>query len=159
MRGYVLDSIDEKLERYNTLYPEGTANKDYIDKVNLLREKHHEIRDGLDRLDRLAAKGPNSKEFIEPRVEGLWKIALDSNFSSEEILSLRTELLHYENRLLKLRHYQAEAALYEQNHPDKEKDKNNGALLLHDNIKKQARKVEKIHLDLETKIMQKHIEL
>lgn len=76
--------------------------------------------------------------------------------------SIRTELLHYENRLLKLRHLQAEAALSEKKHKDKENvtgDKSNGQMLLEDNIKKTARKVEKMHLNLETKIMQRHIEL
>lgn len=147
------------MERYNTLYPEEPQTKDFVGKVNQLRDMHHDLRDGIDRLNRLAAKGPNSKEFVEPKVQGLWKIAVDSDFTAAELESIRTELLHYENRLLKLRHYQVEAALYEQKHPDKEKDKTNGALLMKDHIKKQTRKVEKIHLDLETKIMQKHIEL
>lgn len=141
------------------LYPEEQHGKDFVNKVNDLRDMHHDLRDGIDRLNRLTAKGPNSKEFVEPKVQGLWKIALDTNFSAVELESLRTELLHYENRLLKLRHYQVEAALYEQNHQNKEKDKANGALLMKDHIKKQTRKVEKIHLDLETRIMQKHIEL
>lgn len=130
--------------------------------MNLLRDKHRDLRDGFDRLHRLASSGPNSKEFVEPKVQGLWKIALDSDFSPEELESLRVELLHYENRLLKLRHLQAEAALNKQGHIEKEKlagGKTDGMLLLEDNIKKQSRKVEKMHLDLETRIMQRHIEL
>lgn len=53
------------------------------------RDKHQDIRDGYDRLHRLAAKGPNSKEFIEPKVQGLWKLAVESNFSPTELESLR----------------------------------------------------------------------
>ncbi|KAB0800435.1 hypothetical protein PPYR_06175 [Photinus pyralis] len=156
------NSVDEKLERFNSINREEIPEKDYIDKANLLREKHTDLRDGFDRLHRMASKGPNSKEFVEPKVEGLWKIALDTNFSPEELESLRIELLHYENRLLKLRHLQAEAALNEDRRKEKEKlsgGKSDGILMLEDSIKKQARKVEKIHIDIESRIMQKHIEL
>lgn len=53
------------------------------------RDKHQDIRDGYDRLHRLAAKGPKSKEFIEPKVQGLWKMATESSFSPSELESLR----------------------------------------------------------------------
>lgn len=138
-----------------------TPSKDYIDKANLIRDKHRDINDGFDRLFLLASKGPNSKEFVEPKVQGLWKIALETNFSSSELESLRVELLHYEDRLLKLRHLQAEAALTDQHLKDLKAAgvKSDGMVTMEDNIKKHARKVEKLHLNLETKIMQKHIEL
>ncbi|KAJ8920467.1 hypothetical protein NQ315_005335 [Exocentrus adspersus] len=160
------NSVDDSLDKYNKieLAEEDEPNKDYLDKVNLLREKHKEIRDGYDHLFILSAKGPASKEFVEPKVQGLWKIALESNFTPSELDSLRTELRHYENRLLKLRHLQAEHALHEEKYKTKQKmniagAKSDAASLMHDTIKKQARKVEKIHLDIETRIMQKHIEL
>jgi len=157
------NSVHDKLDKFNTLTEEEEPpKKDYLDKANLLREHHRGIRDGYDRLQRMAAKGPDSKDFVEPKVQGLWMIALESDFDTDELESLRTELLHYENRLLKLRHLHAEAALNE----DRQKEKVNmaggktdGMALIEDNIKKQARKVEKIHLDLETRIMRKHIEL
>lgn len=160
------NSVDDSLDRYNKIeiLEEKEPNKDYLDKVNQLRDHHKDIKDGFDRLYVIAAKGPASKEFVEPKVQGLWRIALQSNFSSSELESLRIELLHYENRLLKLRHLQAEHALHEEKYKEKQKmniagGKTNAASLMQDNIKKQARKVEKIHLDLETRIMQKHIEL
>jgi hypothetical protein len=159
-----INSVDENLEKFNTIetQEEKQPNKDYLDKVNLLREKHKDIRDGYDRLFVLAAKGPSSKEFVEPKVQGLWKIALESNFKPDELESLRVELLHYENRLLKLRHLQAEAALKDDYHKKKMElagGKTDGMMMMEDTIKKHSRKVEKIHLDLETRIMQKHIEL
>lgn len=143
---------------------EKEPNKDYLDKVNLLREQHRELKDGFDHLNILAAKGPASREFVEPKVQGLWKIAIESNFTPSELESLRTELLHYENRLLKLRHLQVEHALNEERYKEKEKigiagGKSGAGSLMEDTIKKHSRKVEKIHLDLETRIMQKHIEL
>lgn len=57
---------------------------------------------------------------------------------------------------------QAEHAINSDKYDEKMKiagDKNHGAQMMEDNIKKQARKVEKLHLDLETRIMQKHVEL
>jgi len=156
------NSIDDKLEIFNTLESVSTniPKKDYIDKANLLRDHHNQLRDNYDRLERLTSKGPNSKDFLEPKVQGLWKVALESNFSTTELQSLRHELLHYEKRLLKLRHLHAEAALHEDKYKEKHAsgDKH-GYNLLTDNIKKHSRKVEKMHLELETRIMQRHIEL
>ncbi|XP_018321867.1 alpha-2-macroglobulin receptor-associated protein [Agrilus planipennis] len=156
------NSVNEKLERFNTIEYNEIPTTNHIQKANMLREKHQEIKEGYDRLQRLAHKGPNSKEFVEPKVQGLWKIALESDFGPEEMESLRIELLHYENRLMKLRHLQVEQVLNEEKHKEKAQllgEKPNGHILLDDNIKKQTRKVEKLHLDLEAKIMQKHLEL
>lgn len=85
--------------------------------MNLIREHHKTIKDGFDHLDKLASSGPASKEFVEPKVQGtitkitvikyykrictilgLWRIALESNFTNAELQSLKTELFHYENR-------------------------------------------------------------
>ncbi|XP_060527178.1 alpha-2-macroglobulin receptor-associated protein [Cylas formicarius] len=161
---YDTNSVDDSLDKYNRIetLEEAEPNKDYLDKVNMLRDHHRDIKDGYDRLHRLSASGPSSKEFVEPKVQGLWRVAVDSNFSSAELESLRVELLHYENRLLKLRHMQAEHALNEETYREKHKvagEKSHGQRMMEENIKKQARKVDKIHLDLETRIMQKHIEL
>lgn len=70
------------------------------------------------------------------------------------------ELLHYESRLLKLRHLQAEAEMGKDRHHAKSNGKPSEAELLQlDKIKKQVRKAEKLHFDLEARIMQKHVEL
>uniref|UniRef100_A0A182Y8W4 Alpha-2-macroglobulin RAP C-terminal domain-containing protein n=1 Tax=Anopheles stephensi TaxID=30069 RepID=A0A182Y8W4_ANOST len=54
----------------------GATNKQhaYLHKSNQLREKHREIRDNFDRLDRIASKGPNSQDFVAPKdcTESLW---------------------------------------------------------------------------------------
>jgi len=71
-------------------------------------------------------------------------------------------MLHYENRLLKLRHLHAEAEANAQRHIEKKeisKQLSESAKLTEENIKKSERKVEKLKLDLETRIVQKHIEL
>lgn len=56
------------------------------------REKHRDIRDGYDRLHRLSAKGPKNNEFVEPKVQGLWKLATETNFTTDELESLKVGL-------------------------------------------------------------------
>lgn len=97
----------------NNIVPSSkTDNKDYTNNINLLRDHHRGIRDNFERLERLAAKGPNSQDFIEPKVQGLWRIALANNFTEDELSSIKAELHHFESRLLKLRHLNAEHALH-----------------------------------------------
>lgn len=144
----------EQQEELSNNVPE--QKLDYLGKATLLREKHLDLRNGYDRLDRLTAKGPNHKEFVEPKVQGLWRIALQANFTPEERRSLKEELFHYEGRLLKLRHLHTEAAL-ESARKGKPHSIDNTNVEQH--IKKHARTVEKLHMDIESKIMQRHTEL
>lgn len=60
---------------------------------NYFREHHKEILDGYDRLNRMAAQGPSNKEFVEPKVQGLWRIATKANFSTHELESLRVSTI------------------------------------------------------------------
>jgi hypothetical protein len=72
----------------------------------------------------------------------------------------QVELLHYENRLLKLRHLQAEAEIHkDQLKADLDGKLSAEALKEMDKIKKQVRKAEKIHYDLESRILSRHNEL
>ncbi|EDS26155.1 conserved hypothetical protein [Culex quinquefasciatus] len=126
---------------------------------NQLREKHRNIRDNFDRLERIASKGPDSQDFVEPKVQGLWRVALASNFTADELASLKVELLHYESRLLKLRHMHAEHALSMEKYKGaKHGDKADTHRMMEENIKKQTRKVEKIQENVEKRIFQ-HSEL
>lgn len=155
------NAVDESHDKFNTISNQEEVEKDHVGKANLLRTHHRDIKDSYDRLNRIATKGPKSQDFIEPKVQGLWRMAVDANFSPDELASLKTELLHYENRLLKLRHLQAEAALGQERYGDKRLNgqKNDGAELMEDTIKKHARKVEKLHDYLESRISAKHSEL
>ncbi|KAK9881091.1 hypothetical protein WA026_014434 [Henosepilachna vigintioctopunctata] len=155
------NSIDEKLDRFNEIdrAEDTKSKKDYLSKVNSIREQNKEIKEGYDHLVRLTATGPNSKDFVEPKVQGLWTIALESNFTSDELESLRVELLHYENRLMKLRHLQAEIALNEEKHLAHKKSlggKPADEPFIKEQIKKHARKVDRIHNDIESRIMERH---
>lgn len=77
-------------------------------------EQDVEIREDFDRIDRKVAQGPTNRDFIEPSVRDLWREANspEINFSEDELQSLRVELMHYESRLLKLRHLNAELAMF-----------------------------------------------
>lgn len=88
-----LDSVDDKLDKFNEIEfrEEGEPKKDYLDKINLLRDNHREIKEHFDHLSLLAESGPASREFVEPRVNRLWRIALESNFSSSELESLKVK--------------------------------------------------------------------
>lgn len=133
--------------------------QDHSHKVNLLREKHRDLKDGYDRLERVASKGPKSEDFVEPKIQGLWRVALASNFTADELSSLKIELLHYESRLLKLRHMHAEHALVQEKQKvAKSGDKIDHLNHLEESIKKQTRKVEKIGAEVEKRVYQ-HTEL
>ncbi|XP_059058563.1 alpha-2-macroglobulin receptor-associated protein isoform X2 [Achroia grisella] len=160
------DAINEdEIDRYNEINNQLETNeikKDYLDKANLVREKHRGLRDGMDRLQRITARGPNNKEFVEPKVQGLWTMAAASNFTVDELASLKVELQHYESRLLKLRTLHADHV----RNVDKYKSKvaATGDKMDHFDdqqqmIKKHSRKVEKMHADLEGRILQRHSEL
>ncbi|KAF6212875.1 hypothetical protein GE061_010585 [Apolygus lucorum] len=110
----VKNSIDEKLDRFNELdqlEESDPVSRDYLAKVIQLRDSHKTIRDDYDRLYRLAMSGPDNQEFIEPKVQGLWKLAITANFKPDELESIRSELQHYEKRLLKLRRMHLDAAV------------------------------------------------
>ncbi|XP_075976270.1 alpha-2-macroglobulin receptor-associated protein isoform X2 [Anticarsia gemmatalis] len=144
---------EEELDKFNEISEQtNDKTKDYLDKANLIRDKHRDLRDGYDKLQRVISKGPNNREFIEPKVQGLWKMAVAGNFSTDELASLKVELQHYESRLLKLRHLQAD-------HVAGAGDKINHFEEQEQMIKKHSRKVEKMHDHLESRILERHTEL
>ncbi|XP_045520809.1 alpha-2-macroglobulin receptor-associated protein isoform X1 [Pieris brassicae] len=164
--GYKNAVNDEELDKFNEInYVEDNGEnltKDFVDKANLVREKHRGLRDGFDRLDRIAARGPSNKEFIEPKVQGLWKLAAVANFTVDELASLKVELQHYESRLLKLRTLHADQVSKFDKHHSKVAaagDKMDHFADQQQLIKKHSRKVEKMHADLEGRIMARHTEL
>lgn len=63
--------------------------------------------------------------------------------------------MHYESRLLKLRHLHTEAALEAAQKGQHDLDNTTAE----QHIKKHIRTVQKLHVDLESKIMQRHTEL
>lgn len=135
-------------------------HQEYISKANDVREKHRELRDNADRLERITARGSDASDFIEPKVQGLWRIAQAGNFSTDELASIKIEMHHFESRFLKLRSMHAEHALNMEKYKSaKSGDKHHDRMdEMESKIKKQSRKVEKIQEDLEKKLKQ-HSEL
>ncbi len=114
----------------------------------------------------MTLSGPKSRDFEESRVQALWRVALKGDFTPDEMESLRTELRHYEQRLMKLKYLQAQESLQElakKSESSSADIKNNSQLGevkdLKLRIKLQERKVEKLHADLEARITQRHFEL
>lgn len=139
--------------------PEHRVHNDIHRGAQLLREKHRDLKDSIDRLERIAAKGPNNPDFVEPKVQGLWRIAVASNFTDEELQSMKIELLHFESRLLRLRRMNADHALAMENMKSaKDLDKHDKIAMMESDIKKQTRKVEKIQEEMERKVL-RHAEL
>lgn len=149
------NTVDQDSELFNEieLTEEDKTAAYYTKKANDIRVKSRDVKDGYDRLERLTAQGPNSKEFVEPKVQELWRTAANGNFTMAELESLRTELHHYEKRLMKLRHLHMEAAIGKANEGKKlAGEKIMSTEDVQNLIKKQARKVDKLHLDLESRI-------
>jgi len=165
--------------------PVDPSSKKMDSKYNSLVGAHKELKEGYDKLHRKMASGPGGSEFTEPRVEALWKMAIAANFSPDEISSLRvsqsllskfkltlttqpslkfplfqTELKHYEKRIEKLNHIQAEYILKSQY-----KDKTHGhtdkdtVSIFEDKIKRHERVVEKLHAEFEDRLGRRHSEL
>lgn len=155
----IVDPTEEVVDLYQNQKPED-KHQEYISKTNEIREKHREIRDNVDRLERITARGSNSSDFIEPKVQGLWRVAQMGNFSTEELSSIKVELHHFESRFLKLRTMYAEHALSMEKYKSvKSGDKHHDRIdELEGKIKKQSRKVEKIQAELEKKLL-RHSEL
>ncbi|XP_017476387.1 PREDICTED: alpha-2-macroglobulin receptor-associated protein [Rhagoletis zephyria] len=159
---------EDELEIFNTISSDPNDNeintpemnlKKYETDINKLRDHHRGIKDHYDRLERLISSGPHSQDFIEPKVQGLWRVAQASNFTEKELSSIKNELHHFESRLLKLRNLHVEHAMQKEKYKDeKHKDKSGRFDEMEDHIKKQTRKVEKIQDTIEKTIF-RHTEL
>ncbi|CAD6992592.1 alpha-2-macroglobulin receptor-associated protein [Ceratitis capitata] len=133
--------------------------KKFESEINQLRDHHNGIKDHYERLERLISSGPHSQEFIEPKVQGLWRVAQASNFTEKELSSIKYELHHFESRLIKLRNLHVEHAMQKEKYKnEKHKDKSGRFEDMEDHIKKQTRKVEKIQDTIENTIF-RHSEL
>ncbi|XP_016665107.2 uncharacterized protein LOC103311835 [Acyrthosiphon pisum] len=120
---------------------------DFSHKQRILQNQVRDIKDSFDRLHRLSLTGPNSEEFVEPKVQEIWIKAQETNFSKDELELLHDELKEYERRLLKLRHFNVDLAAGNE-HDNIEKK-----------IKKESRNVQKLHKILEDKIQKRREEL
>lgn len=156
------NNLENDVRRFDAFQDlEAPSSKSEPNPTNTIREKHRELKEGYDRLNKVAATGPDSKEFVEPKVAGLWKLAIRGDFTQEELESLHTELKHYEHRLLKVRHMTGQLnVLQDRVSDDIEKmQSTEGQRIMQERLTKQQRKVDKLHEDLEMRILQRHLEL
>ena len=72
-----------------------TPNKHII----CFRTHHRDLKDSYDRLNRIASKGPKSQDFVEPKVQGLWRMAMHSNFTADELSSLKVIKTYFSTEL------------------------------------------------------------
>ncbi|XP_050536371.1 alpha-2-macroglobulin receptor-associated protein [Daktulosphaira vitifoliae] len=134
---------------HNSLHDTDDVSKFNI-KQRELENRIRDIKDSFDRLHRLSLTGPNSNEFVEPKVQEIWLKAQKSNFDKDELELLHDELKEYERRLLKLRHLNVDLAAGNGNeHPGGVEKK----------IKKESRSVQKLHKTIEDKIANRKEEL
>lgn len=87
------DTVNQdELDFFNEVAPDDEVKDDhreYLDKANKLREKHRELKDSYDGLERKAAQGRNRHEFVDPKVISLWNVALENNFTASELAALK----------------------------------------------------------------------
>jgi hypothetical protein len=118
------------------------------------------LKQDYDRLHRLATNTAPT-EFVEPKTKALWKMAQEADFTDPELESVRQELHHYEQRLIKLHHLNAELKLVESKYEaDFDSDLNKGKGKKMDRkLTKHAESVDKLHAELASKIASRHSEL
>ena len=91
----LLENPDKDLDSsYNEIKKQNEKQIDLRDS-NEISKKGKEIKSNYDRLHRLATNQGEEREFEETKVAGLWKLALNSNFTSLELESIREELVGY----------------------------------------------------------------
>jgi len=150
--------------KYNTIHREIENEVFQIRDTNELKKKMTDLKSGFDRLHRLSTNQGEENGFVEPKVAGLWKIALKADFDDVELESLREELSHYERRLEKLRFLQNELKLvderFDAKHETEEDDeKSEGRQVMDRKLAKNIDSVKKLHDNLENKILSRHAEL
>lgn len=55
---------EDELDKFNEISEHtNDKTKDFIDKANMIREKHRDLRDGYDKLQRVISKGKDERIF------------------------------------------------------------------------------------------------
>ncbi|XP_072849196.2 alpha-2-macroglobulin receptor-associated protein isoform X3 [Pogona vitticeps] len=109
--------LDDSHKNVISLAEEESPFKEELlhNKHSELKEKLHSINQGFERLRRVSHQGYDStSEFEEPRVIDLWDMAKSTNFTQEELESLREELKHFEAKVEKHHHYQKQLEISHQ---------------------------------------------
>ena len=84
---------DRDSKRYNEIKVKLQQEELEVRNTNELSQRGRDLKTNYDRLHRLATNRGEEAEFEEPKVAGLWKLAMNSNFTSFELESIREELV------------------------------------------------------------------
>ncbi|KAG0723915.1 Alpha-2-macroglobulin receptor-associated protein [Chionoecetes opilio] len=152
--------LTNDIKKFDLLQDLEASDKAQPGPTNTIKEKHQDLKSNMDRLHKLAVSGPDGQEFFEPKVSKLWNLAIRGDFTKEELESLHTELKHYEHRLLKVRHMTGQMDLLQERAGDdiEKLQSSEGQLIMQERLAKHQRTIEKLHEDLEMKIVQRHLE-
>lgn len=108
----------EELARQTNRIPEtieasDSAHEEHDKMKTVLKEKHRDIRHGYEKLKVLSENPVPLKDigFTDPKLIKLWADALKANFSSAELQSLKVELSHLQEKMLKHQALKEEASL------------------------------------------------
>lgn len=85
------------MDFFNEVVPDDEVkdeHKEYMDNANKLREKHRDLKDSFENLERKAAQGRGRREFVEPKVINLWNVAIESNFTASELAALKVNIIN-----------------------------------------------------------------
>ena len=95
---------------------------------------------------------------------GLWELAQEADFDADELHSLRQELHHFQVKLDKFRHLEAEIRSVDERKNDEDvggtnEKKTQGRLIMDKKLKKHMESIDHLQKDLELKIASRHSEL
>ena len=89
----LLELADKDSSHYNEIKKQIEMDEFDLRDSNEISKKGKDLKSNYDRLHRLATNQGEEREFEEPKVSGLWKLALNSNFTLLELESIREELV------------------------------------------------------------------
>lgn len=126
-----------------------------------LKEKHSNIKKSIEQLSKKISSGTldDQNPFEENRVNQLWQIAVQSNFTEGDLKSLKEELEHYETRIKKLKHFQNELERHEigskssKSYSENDKEVNH----IKKKVQELSQKVEKADKTIERKILREEL--
>lgn len=93
------DTVNEdELDFFNEVTPDDQIkdeHKEYLDNADKLREKHRDLKETYDSLEKKTAQGRGRREFVDPKVIHLWNVAIESNFTAKELSALKVNTKHF----------------------------------------------------------------
>lgn len=121
-----------------------------------LKKQYIEIKNGIHQLHHKVVSGkitPGDDGFEETSTKQLWDAALDSNFTLDELDSLKEELRHYEVRIKKLKHFENQLERNHVSSKDRQNEDDDDELKhIKRKVKELKFKVAKTHETIEQKI-------